>query len=370
MIRVLHVVSNMDRAGAETMLMNYYRHVDRTRVQFDFLCNKSKPGAYDEEILQMGGRIFHTPGLNPLKYGKYLKCMQKLLSENSYNVIEAHNGPLALYALHAAKKFNVPVRIMHAHGTQLTRDPKYILKWYCKKRIPFNITHRFSCGTEATAFYFGSEHAKEGDFEYVRNAINLPKFVFDKNTRSQMRAQYNLTDKHVVGHVGRFMHQKNHEFLIRAFSELRKTDEKAYLVLLGDGELMETVKDQVKALGIQDSVMFVGNVSNVNQWYQAFDSFVLPSFFEGLPVVGIEAQASGLRCTFSDTITKETDISGFCTFLSLQSPLSEWAKAISESMQGDDRPDMTQVIGNAHYDIDLEAKRLQEIYIKLDGREA
>ena len=129
MIRVLHSVSNMDRAGIETMLMNYYRHMDHEKVQFDFLCNKTKPGAYDEEIKQMGGHIFHTPGLNPAKYPHYLKYMKKLFGKYSqYKIVEAHNGALGVYALYAAKKNKIPVRIFHAHGASITKDWKWPIK--------------------------------------------------------------------------------------------------------------------------------------------------------------------------------------------------------------------------------------------------
>ena len=140
MIRILHSVSNMDRAGIETMLMNYYRHIDRSKIQFDFLCNKKKPGAYDAEIKEMGGNIYHTPGLNPAKYPSYLKCMKKIFEENpEYKIVEAHNGALGVYALHAAKVNHIPVRIFHAHGASITRDWKLPIKLVCKALLPSNM---------------------------------------------------------------------------------------------------------------------------------------------------------------------------------------------------------------------------------------
>ena len=156
MIRVLHSVSNMDRAGIETMLMNYYRNLNRSEIQFDFLCNKGKPGAYDDEIMAMGGRIYRTPGLNPLKYPRYLKYMKTLFQENpEYQIVEAHNGALGVYALYAAKRNNIPVRIFHAHGASIARDWKMPLKLFCKMLLPLNMNQQFTCGIAAGYCYLG-----------------------------------------------------------------------------------------------------------------------------------------------------------------------------------------------------------------------
>lgn len=176
MIRILHSVSNMDRAGIETMLMNYYRHIDRSKIQFDFLCNKKKPGAYDAEIKEMGGNIYHTPGLNPAKYPSYLKCMKKIFEENpEYKIVEAHNGALGVYALHAAKVNHIPVRIFHAHGASITRDWKLPIKLVCKALLPSNMNQHFSCGIEAARCYFGEKVVERNDYELIPNAIEVNK---------------------------------------------------------------------------------------------------------------------------------------------------------------------------------------------------
>ena len=164
MIRILHSVSNMDRAGIETMLMNYYRYMDKSKVQFDFLCNKKKPGAYDDEIKSMGGRIYHTPGLNPAKYPEYLKFMGKLFHEHpEYKIVEAHNGALGVYALHAAKVSKIPVRIFHAHGASITKDWKLPIKLVCKAMLPANMNEHYSCGVEAARCYFGNKVVSENE---------------------------------------------------------------------------------------------------------------------------------------------------------------------------------------------------------------
>lgn len=368
MIRVLHSVSNMDRAGIETMLMNYYRHIDRTKVQFDFLCNKSKPGAYDEEIKSMGGRIFHTPGLNPAKYPKYLKYMKKLFEEHpDYRIVEAHNGALGVYALHAAKVNNIPIRIFHAHGASITKDWKYPIKIVCKALLPSNMNRHYTCGVEAAKCYFGEKTVKSGDYEFIPNAIETRRFLFNSEVREKIRKEYHLQDKHVLGHVGRFMKQKNHVFLLDVFKELAEKDDSACLVCLGDGELLETIKQKTTTLGIADKVLFLGNVKNVDEWYQAFDCFILPSIWEGLPVVGVEAQTADLPCIFSDSITKEISLSDKTVFLSLKAPQSRWAECIAEQLHKIERKNNYELIKSNGYDIETEAVNLENKYIALAG---
>ncbi len=368
MIRVLHSVSNMDRAGIETMLMNYYRHIDREKVQFDFLCNKKKPGAYDDEVKELGGRIFHSPGLNPAKLPRYMKYMKNLFAEHpEYKIVEAHNGAFGVYALHGAKLGNVPVRIYHAHGAAITNDWKKPLKLICLKFLPGNMTHHYTCGIAAARCYFGDAIVEAGDYEFIPNAIEVSRFTYNESIRAHIRKEYNLEGRHVLGHVGRFMAQKNHTFLLDVFAEVVKKDPLATLVLLGDGELMDTIKEKASNLGISDKVIFVGNVGNANEWYQAFDMFILPSIWEGLPVVGVEAQAADLPCIFSDNITREIGLSNKASFIALDAPVEDWVKAIVDGFSMTDRTDRSKLIRDNNYDIELEAKKLQDRYLKLAG---
>lgn len=363
MIRILHSVSNMDRAGIETMLMNYYRHIDRSRVQFDFLCNKSKPGAYDEEILAMGGRIYRTPGLNPINFLKYLKYMKELFGNHrEYKIIHVHNGALGVYALYSAKRNNVPLRIFHAHGARITFDLKWPLKMFCKLRLLNNCNHNWSCGVEAAKCYFGDKIVESSNYLLVRNAIEIERFLYSETIRSEMRRKHKLEDKIVIGHVGRFMTQKNHTFLIDLFKEIHIKEPLAVLVFLGDGELQNEIEKKVDKAGLKNYVYFMGNVKNVNEWYQAFDAFVLPSIWEGLPVVGVEAQAASLPCFFSTNITKEISITNNSSFISLKEPIAVWVKQILSKVESNIRCDVTKQIASAGYDIRLESKKLQDKY--------
>lgn len=366
MLRVLHSVSNMDRAGIETMLMNYYRHIDREKIQFDFLCNKSKPGAYDKEISLLGGKIYHSPGLNPLKWFKYDKMIRQLLLENpEIAIVQSHNGAFSLQAQLSAKKNGIRNRIVHVHGTRIDFNLKFFLKLIYKKFLKGSCNNYWGCGTEAINYYFGQKEIVSNNYLIIRNAIEIDKFTYDKNKRNELRKKYNLENKFVIGNVARFMKQKNHKFTLDLFKVILQKNSNAVLVLLGDGELQERMKEKAKELEIEKSVMFMGNVNNVNEMYQIMDLFLLPSLFEGLPVVGIEAQAAGLKCVMSDTITKEVAITKNVKFCSLKNDsLEKWANEILEDKDYE-RKNMSQEIIDAGYSIKEEAKKLQEIYLKM-----
>lgn len=367
MIRILHSVSNMDRAGVETMLMNYYRYMDRDKIQFDFLCNKKKPGAYNDEIKKMGGRIYVTPGYNPLYYKQYFSYMRKLFREHpEYKIVHAHNGALSYYALKAAKSAGIPIRIAHSHNTKINFDFKWPMKAYCRIKLKYAANCLYGCSKLAVGFYFGKNVLKKKTYSIIHNAIEVEKFLYDSVIREKIHKQYNLTDKIVIGHIGRFMYQKNHTFLIDIFEQIAKKEEKAVLLLAGDGELMEKIKDKVHVLGLDEKVIFTGNISNVNELYQAMDVFVLPSLYEGLPVVGIEAQTAGLPCVFSNTITEEVAITKNVKFVDLKKNSSEWAKEITKFLkQAGDRKNMYEEITSQGYNIKIEAKKLQEKYLEM-----
>jgi len=364
-IRVLHSVSNMDRGGIETMLMNYYRHMDRDVIQFDFLCNKTKPGAYDDEIRSLGGKIYHTPGFNPFRYGEYIQLLKRIKEENKCEIIHVHNGAMGAYALNAANIAKVPVRIYHAHGAAIEKNKKWIVKMICKATIPFNLTHRFTCGIAAARCYYGEKAVLKQEYTLIPNAVAIDRFLHNKETRKVLRRKYGLEDKHLLGHVGRFSVQKNHMFLLEILTAVKQYDPKAYLVLLGEGELLKQIKERACTMGLQDDILFAGNVANVNEWYQAFDVMVMPSLWEGLPVVGVEAQAADLPCIFSDSITREIGILDTAKFISLDAPVGEWADAVQRAMEYRERKNVREAIAARGYDIEVEAKKLQEAYLEL-----
>ena len=369
MLRVLHSVSNMARAGIETMLMNYYREIDRSRIQFDFLANKPIPGEYDEEIRSMGGRIFVSPGLNPLRYPRYRRYVAELVHSNpDIKVVHAHNEAMGYYALQSAKDAGVRVRIAHAHNTQIIHDYKYPLKMICKQLLLGAATDYWSCGRDAGLYYYGEKRWNASGF-ILRNAIDVSRFSFQPEIRKRLRQAYGLETCFVIGHVGRFNVQKNHSRLLDFFAGIAETVPNARLALIGVGELEENVKEKARAMGIQDRTLFLGQMADVNEWYQAMDCFVLPSLFEGLPVVGIEAQAAGLPCFFSDRITDEILLSPEARRISLQLDDAEWVKAIMTAARTEtDRTQGMNIVRQAGYDIHEEARKLQEIYLEKAAR--
>jgi len=360
-IRILQCVSNMDRAGIETMLMNYYRNIDRNLIQFDFLCNKQKIGDYDQEIKKLGGRVYYSPGLNPLKWFKYQKFMKNLFKKHpEYKIIHCQNEAMGFPALYAAKKANIPVRISHSHNTVTRFDKKWPIKILYKYFLRTVATDYVACGKAAGKYLFGKE------VNVIPNAIDTKKFIYNENLRNKLRNKMNLDGKYVIGHVGRFEPQKNHEFLIDVFNEYQKQNNDAILLLIGTGTLEEQIKEKVARLGLKEKVVFTGNIPNVNEMYQVMDIFVLPSFHEGLPVVGVEAQAAGLKCLFSNKVTNEIAITELCEFLSISSK-NNWIECLKDG-KNYIRKNNSHVLKEKKYDVFSGTKYLQSFYLnKTEG---
>lgn len=364
MIRVLQVVNIMNRAGLETMLMNYYRNIDRNLIQFDFLTHREEKGAYDEEIEALGGKIYHAPRLYPQNYVAYFKYMKRFFEEHEeYQIVHSHIDTMSAFPLLAAKCSRVPLRIAHSHTSKLDLDIKFPIKYMAKLMVPFVANHYFSCGEKAGKFLFGKRN-----FQIVHNAINLFEYSFDTLARKEIRYELGIEHKLVIGHVGRYCYIKNQIFLLEILKELLKINQDAILLLVGKGEDEQKLKKEVLKLGLESHVFFLIDRPDVYKLYQAMDIFVMPSLFEGLPVVGIEAQANGLVCLFSDHISPEI----LCTSSVEMFPLSmgavAWAKKITmHNMKRN--VDAEKQLRAKGYDIIPEARKLQEDYLKLHNNE-
>ncbi len=362
MIRILHSVSNMDRAGIETMLMNFYRHMDRDLIQFDFLANKPAPGDYDEEIRSLGGRIFVSPGYK--SYPRYLRFMTELFEKYpEYKIIHTHNGSLMVYALESAKKNGVPIRIAHAHATEIPVGLKNEVKKLIRPMIKYVATDYWGCSDAAGRFYFSEKRWNKAN-ELIHNAINVENFTFSEANRKRIREQYGLGNKLVIGHVGRMMEQKNQKKLLDVFAEVHRRNPDSHLIIIGTGALEDKLRQQTRELGIEDAVTFTGVLSNVNEWYSAFDVFVMTSLYEGLPVVAIEAQAADLPCVLTDTITPEVKITDNVQFFGLHDEPLKWAQAILD-IKPAARVSRSKELLQAGYDIRSEAKRMQDLYLQM-----
>ena len=361
MIRILQVVNDMHRAGLETMLMNYYRNIDRTQIQFDFLTHRPNKSDYDDEIISLGGKVYYAPRLYPQNYPKYFRWMKAFFAKHpEYKIIHSHIDTMSYLPLKAAKKAGVPVRIAHSHNTAIDKDFKYLLKLYFKTRINSVATNRLACGQEAGSFLFGNK-----PFDIIPNAVDAKKFYFNQAIRESKRVALGVQNNFVVGHVGRLSYQKNHKLLIKIFDVLHKKCPESKLMLVGVGEKEQEIRDQASSLELNDSVMFLGNRSDVNELYQAMDVFVLPSLFEGIPVVGVEAQFADLPCLFSDKTPSEVKFNVRTRFVGLDKSPEFWADEILAARDEESRSNTREDIVNSRYDIKCAHSILEDYYKNL-----
>ncbi len=365
MIRILQCVNKMDRCGLETMLMNYYRNIDRTKVQFDFLTHRKTKGAYDNEIEELGGKVYYAPRLMPYNILKYRKYMKNFFNEHKeYKIVHSHIDTMSFFPLREAKRNSIKYRISHSHTSRLDKDLKYFIKLYCKFAINKVSNIRFACGKKAGEFLYNKL-----DFHIINNAIDTNKFKYDIQKRNEIRKKFDIkNDEFIIGHVGRFIYIKNQKFLIYVFNEYLKINPNSKLMLIGAGNDEEMLKNKVNELGISEKVIFLVDRSDVNELYQAMDIFVMPSLFEGVPLVAIEAQTNGLNCILSDKISFETKLCSNVFFMSLNESPVAWAKKISE-IGGVRNDNSVEDIKNQSYDIKEETKKLMDFYLELVEKE-
>lgn len=361
MIRVLQVVTYMGRGGLETMLMNYYRHMDRQKVQFDFLVHRQERAAFDDEIEALGGKIYRLPRLVPWSKS-YLSALNRFFDEHpEYKVVHVHQDCLSSVILKVAAQHNVPVRVAHSHSASQDKNLKYPIKLWYKRSIPRYATDLFACGRNAGDWMFGG-----APYRTLNNAIDVAAYRCDAAKRAAVRHRLGFADELVIGHVGRFNPPKNHPFLLEIFSALLKKEPNAILLLVGGGDDMPKIQAKARELGITGHVRFLGVRSDVADLMQAMDVFVFPSLYEGLPVTMVEAQASGLPCIISDKVTEECIItSGLVDVMPLSASADAWADKILEK-RAIPRTDHSEEVAAHGFDITAEAIKLQEFYLEAD----
>lgn len=368
MIRVLHFVSTPSiGSGVMSVIMNYYRHMDRSKIQFDFLCFIPCEDSYEKEINELGGRVFFVS-----KPGSSVKSLKELWGffkshKGEYQWLHNHEVYLSFLLKPLANQFQIPKFIVHCHATQYSdRRMAAIRNWVLCMPIRFMCCERFACSTDAGDFLFGYKTMKETDVKILHNGIDVEKYCFDQDARVAIRNQYNLSDSYVIGHVGRFNNQKNHVFLIELFGEISRIIPNARLILVGDGPLREMIHKKCYELNIEDKVFFMGQRADVNKIYSAMDLFVLPSIYEGVGIALLEAQANGLTCLASDRVPSEAQIKEKFEFLSLN--CSAWKKKIQQIYEAhtpnrkQDGMHIKEAFRSTHYDIESESCWLQEYY--------
>lgn len=361
MKRILHVLGRMDRGGTESMLMTYYRHIDRQKCQFDFVVHTENKCDFEDEISSLGGKILRVPRFNMLNLWQYRNAWHKLFASHpEYKIIHIHHFLVAGIILPIAAKYGVSIRIVHSHNT---KPPIFLLKekvmWIFHKDMLKYSTLRLACSKDAGIYLFGNK-----DFDLLRNAIETENYRYKESDRKKKRDEFGFRDNDfVVGHIGSFRtKQKNHGFLIDVFAEIAKRVPNAKLLLVGVGELQNEIKNKVCSLNLEDKCVFAGTRNDIPALLSSMDVFLFPSLFEGLSVVLIEAQASGLPCVVSSVLSSETKLIDIFIQMGLNNPVQQWADTVLSLRVNKRRELYCDDVRIGGYDIKENVKKLEYIY--------
>ncbi len=357
MIRVLQIVPSLNVVGGvENYIMNYYRHIDRTSIQFDFVYNIEEKDnkSFVDEIHSLGGKTFKLPELKAKNFFKISKQFDEILNKETYDIIHCHTANMAFIYLKKAKKHHIAIRILHSHQSKAADKKLHALRNYPLLFLGKKYaTDFFACSELAGRFLF-----KNKKFEIINNAIDCDRFKFNPNERKSIREQYNIDENTVVlGNIGRFCNQKNQMFLLKLMKKLENVSPSKYkLMLIGDGELKNSLLNYIDSNHLEKSVILPGSMKDTSKIYSAFDLFLLPSLYEGLPVVGVEAQINGLRMICSTNVTEELNFSNLVSFLDLD--LENWESYILNNFNYITRKNYIFPA----FDICLQAKKLLNLY--------
>ncbi|MGN1418016.1 MAG: glycosyltransferase, partial [Acutalibacteraceae bacterium] len=345
----------------ENMLMNLYRNIDRSKVQFDFIEHTNEKAAFDDEIIALGGKIFRCPSFKGINYFAYKKWWKDFFESNpQYTLIHGHMGRTAAIYLAQAKKKKI-FTIAHSHSTFQKNITEILYKLWSFP-IRFIPDCFFACSRESGISRYGKKVGSQ--CTVLKNAIDTGHFDFNMETRKAMRHELNVEEKTVIGHVGRFFEAKNHSFLLDVFAEIHKKEPKSVLLLVGDGELRSKIENKAKSLGIFDSVIFTSVKADVAPYYQAMDVMCFPSFYEGLPLTTVEAQTAGLACVISDRVPDECILTqGLVDVMSLSDSAGNWADTVLEAAKKT-RKSRKQEVTEKGYDIKETAKKLEAFYLE------
>lgn len=361
-IRVAIVGGKIDSGGKKNLIMEYYRHIDRSKIQFDFICDSDSRAIPREEIESLGGRVYEITPYQSIF--KNMSDMKRIFKENRYPVVHAYNSTMNLFPMFAAWQAGIPVRISESLSMAHEGDWKTVLKKMLKPMSTLFATHYMACGEDCGRWQFGDRLYDAGKVAVFKTVINTQFNGFNPEIREKTRKQYGWKDKIVIGHIGRFTVQKNSVHMIEIFAAIAKKEPRAVLCIIGDGELKKEMMARIHELGIEKQVEYLGSREDIQQFYNAMDAFLLPSLYEGLPVVGLEAQSCGLPMFFSTEVTREASACELGHFIPLEASEEEWAEeilaAVSRNMPV--RRSRAQDVLAEGFDSESEALRLQEYY--------
>ena len=368
-INVLVLITAMDRAGAETMMMNYLRHIDRDKIHMDFVVNRKHESDYEKEINELGSEVYHLSPIYPNTVRQYKKEFKNFLKEHPYyDVVHSNLEERSAYPLAIAKKQGIDLRIAHAHSNLKHIDIKYLFRLYLKRKLRGKYTHPFACSKGPAKWLFGNDKRTI----IVRNAIDTDEFKFDSGKRRKAREELGVADDtYLIGHVGRFSYEKNHKYLLKTFAEVIKMRPNCKLVLIGGGKnrselrLKDEITKTIEDLNLKDKVIMLGVRDDMPYIMQAIDLFALPSSSEGFPMTLMEAQSLGLKCLVSEVVPKECNVTGTIKYLPMNTSYGEAAwEALVLKDKKVDPVEMNTKIKEAGYDIKTNAMWLERVYSK------
>lgn len=363
-MRVLQVIGSMDCGGAETFIMNLYRQIDKSEVQFDFVVHTSSDMYYQDEIYALGGKIYRAPRFTGINYRAYKAWWRAFFSKHpEYQVVHGHIGSSASIYLGIARKFG-RYTIAHSHATHRRGISLERLEFALLTHSTRHIANYFmACSRQAGIDRYGQRVVNSNHFKVIKNGIDSRRYAFNSHIRQEVRAAQQITDDVlVIGHVGRFAPEKNHKKVLSVFKVFHQMYPNSVLWLFGTGPLEEKVKFEANDLGLHDAVYFKGLTSEVNRQMQAMDAFLFPSFYEGLGIALVEAQAAGLGCVVSNTIQDEADIKAqLIEKLDLNASDNTWSQALERAVCIP-RKDTSHAVIAAGFDIATVARDLKDFY--------
>ncbi|APF22863.1 glycosyltransferase family 1 protein [Clostridium butyricum] len=372
-IRVLQVCA-LNAGGIESFLMNVYRKLDKKKIVFDFInyFDENKEQFHENEAKSYGSKIYKTGSMNYknvlIRHYKKVKLLYEFLRKNKYSIIHIHASDVtSIEDAIVAKMVGIPKIIVHAHNTSISRDNNFFYIKIIVHKIVKNLwgyvaTDYFACSKEAAKWMFSKKLCSNNSVQIINNAVDFKKYIFNNDMRIQIRKELKVENKFVIGHIGRMSYQKNHEYLIEIFNEVKKQYENSVLLLIGDGELKEKIREKVISMNLKDSVIFYGLTNEVENLMQAMDIFILPSHYEGLPLVGIESQAAGLQVIASDAISREMSITRNVTYLPLSCGSENWAREIIKYAYGYQRKEEYKEFENSNYNINYISNKIENFY--------
>lgn len=368
-IRVLQIVDNLSTmSGVSSMLMNLYRSIDRSKVQFDFLVSEKRNDSFEEEIISHGGRIIYIG--NPLSLSSMMRAnknAKRFFKENAmnYKIVHLHSATICEFTIKHAKRYGIPNRIVHSHSTMTSPNAiKAFINKILILRLKQYCNYYWTCSTEAGYFLYGKGFCGKNEVCIIYNAVNTHKFMFSTEKRNEMRKNYGLEHSNVIMHISNFSPIKNHVFMLDVIEQCCKVNKIIKFVFIGDGPEKKKFSSEIKERGLDWACVFLGKINKVQDYLQAADLVILPSLKEGLPLTVVEAQASGLPCLVSDTITRDVKVTDV-TYLPLEK--REWAEYLSrfQKKTDEERRELSVIFSESQFNVENEANRVMAKYLDL-----